>query len=293
MATKKSKKKVSKKTNRASFAIATLQHYIKQQASIIYPPQTKHNSREGELHPSSYPFCGLEHGWNILNKVQQKPMDYMGNFYTGLGTFMHELMQRQFGRGKQILGDWKCLECGKKKKLTFYSRCKRCGSEHVEYEELLIKFKKYTVGHVDGVVELDGKLWVIDYKSTSVKNNNKHRETGTQYPYKKNTAQIKSYCFHPDTLVITDKGKIRIQDIVASPIGTYKALSYSHLTRTEEYKDISFTSVHTTKQEMFEIEYEGGTVRLTEDHEVWSVTRQKYVKVKELEEGEEMLLAKD
>jgi len=188
--TAKAKKK---QTSRASFAIATLQHYFKEQAKIIYPPRDQHNSREGELHPSSYPFCALHHGWNIVNKIERKPMDYFGFYYTGLGTIAHELMQRQFGRGKKILGDWKCLECGHKKKLSYYARCKKCGSEHVEYEEIGIKFGKYTHGHIDGVVNIDGKLFVIDYKTSSVKNNNKHRDTGSQYPYKHNVAQIKSY----------------------------------------------------------------------------------------------------
>ncbi len=199
MASSKNKPKSSKNaraTSRASFAIASLQHHLNSQSKIIYRPIHEHHSREGELHPSSYPFCGLEHAWNIVTNKQREPMDFFGQYYTGLGTFAHELMQRQFGRGKQILGDWHCLDCGKKKKLTYYSKCKKCGSEKVEYDELLIKFGRHTVGHVDGVVNLDGKLYVIDYKTSSVKNNNKHRETGNYYPYKHNVAQIKSYCYY-------------------------------------------------------------------------------------------------
>lgn len=196
---KASKKKVvtnPRKTSKASFAIASLQHHFNSQAKIIYRPRTKHNSRAGELHPSSYPFCGLEHAWNIVTGKQREEMNFFGDYYTGLGTFAHELMQRQFGRGKQILGDWKCLDCGKKKALAYYAPCKRCGSEHVEYEELRIEYGRHTVGHVDGVILIDGKLWVIDYKTSSVKNNEKHRQTGTQYPYKYNVAQIKSYCYY-------------------------------------------------------------------------------------------------
>lgn len=193
---KESTKKNKRTTSRASFAIASLQHHLKAQAKIIYQPLHPHHSRDGELHPSSYPFCGLEHGWNIVTSKAREPLDYFGQYYTGLGTFAHELMQRQFGRGKQILGDWHCLDCGKKKKLTYYAKCKKCGSERVEYDELLIKFGRHTVGHVDGVVNLDGKLYVVDYKTSSVKNNNKHRDTGNYYPYKHNVSQIKSYCFY-------------------------------------------------------------------------------------------------
>lgn len=192
-APKKKSKSKAKKTSRASFDIATLQHYLKAQSQLIYPAFKEHDSRDGELHPSSYPFCALHHGWNIVNEIPRKPLDYFGSYYTGLGTFAHELMQRQFGRGKKILGDWKCLNCGHKKKLTYYSKCKKCGSEHVEYEEIGIQFGKYTHGHIDGVVNIDGKLYVVDYKTTSVKNNTKYRETGEPYPYKHNKAQIKSY----------------------------------------------------------------------------------------------------
>lgn len=189
-------KHTKKSTNKASFDIATLQYYIKEQSKIIYPKFNQLDERFGELHPSSYPFCGLEHAWNIINDIKRTPIDYFGDFYTSTGTVMHELMQRQFGRGKKILGDWKCLSCGRKKKLAYYSKCSKCNSEHVEYEELGIHFGKYTFGHVDGVVNIDEKLYVIDYKTSSVKNNNKHRETGKQYPYKHNAAQIKSYCVY-------------------------------------------------------------------------------------------------
>jgi hypothetical protein len=37
-----------------------------------------------------------------------------------------------------------------------------------------------------------------------------------------------------------------------------------------------------------ELEYEGGTVRLTENHKVWSVSRSKYVKMKDVLPGEQL-----
>jgi len=105
----------------------------------------------------------------------------------------HELMQKYLGKGKKILGDWKCLECDYRMKLTTHKKCPKCKSDHLLYEELGIKFGKWTHGHIDGVVQINGKWYVVDYKTTSSKNNAEHKKTGNKYPYISNVAQISSY----------------------------------------------------------------------------------------------------
>lgn len=193
MATRKSAPKI--KANRMSFVMADLDYYIKEHTKKSLPDLRPHASREGELHPSSYPFCPLKYGFNILIGKKHEPLDFYGHYYTGLGTFKHELMQRYLGRGQKILGDWKCLKCGYVKKFATYAPCKKCGHDEVQYDELEIRYRKYTVGHVDGVVQINGKWYVIDYKTTSSKNNALHRTKG-KYPYKHNKAQIESYCYY-------------------------------------------------------------------------------------------------
>lgn len=183
-------KKEKNKISRFTLELGTLQSYIDRQTKIIYPKPERITQK---LYPSSFPFCGLQRAWFIINDEKQKPFDYFGDYYTGVGNVAHEIMQNQLGKGKKILGDWKCKDCGHTKKLAYYARCKKCSSENVEYEELAIKFGKYTSGKIDGVVELDGKLYVVDYKSSSVKKNAQHREKKNVYPYMKNVEQIKSY----------------------------------------------------------------------------------------------------
>lgn len=291
---KKASEKLAK-TNPMDFIISDLRYYIDQQTKVIYTdkdPNEKPSNRSVELHPSSYPYCGLRQIYRDLKGIKAEPMDFYGEYYTSLGTLKHELMQKYLGRGKKILGDWKCLDCDYRMKLTTYKKCPKCQSVRLLYEEIGIKFGKWTHGHIDGVVQINGKWYVIDYKTTSTKKNAEHRKTGKVYPYGYNVAQISSYCFDLDTFVVTDKGKVRIRNIIQAPLGTYKVLSYNHSTEKSEYKDVTFTSEHPTEECLMEIEYDGGKFRVTESHEVWSVTRNAYIKAKDLLEGEDLLLLK-
>ena len=184
------------KSDPMDFIISDLRYYIDQQTKIIHTdkdPNEKPSTRESELHPSSYPYCGLRHAYRLLTGIKKEPLDFYGEYYTSLGTMKHELMQKYLGRGKKILGDWKCLDCSHRLKLTTYRKCPKCRSVRVMYEEIGIKFGKYTHGHIDGVVQINGKWYVIDYKTTSTKKNDLHRKTGNVYPYGYNVAQISSY----------------------------------------------------------------------------------------------------
>lgn len=178
------------------FVIADLKHYIKEHTSKIYVvPDNPNSTRHLELHPSSYPYCGLRHAWRDLKGIPREPMDFYGEYYTSLGTMKHELMQKYLGKGKRILGDWTCLnkECGHKIAFTTYKPCPKCKSKEMQYEELGIKFGKWTHGHIDGVVQINGKWFVLDYKTTGTKKNEKHRLTKNVYPNPYNVAQIESY----------------------------------------------------------------------------------------------------
>lgn len=99
---------------------------------------------------------------------------------------------------------------------------------------------------------------------------------------------VLNYCFHPDTYVETDKGKVKIKTIVDC-IDKYRILAYNHIDRILEYKPILAGTKFDCDEDMYEIAYAGGTLRVTENHELWSVTRQCYIKAKDLHEGEEVL----
>ncbi len=95
------------------------------------------------------------------------------------------------------------------------------------------------------------------------------------------------WCFHPDTLVETEHGKMRILDIVQSKTDI-RVWSYNHVTGQKELKRLLNKVEMPTPERMMEIEYEGGTVRLTENHKVWSVSRNTYVKMKDVLPGEQL-----
>jgi len=96
------------------------------------------------------------------------------------------------------------------------------------------------------------------------------------------------YCFHPDTLIETNKGRIEISELLKEA-NIYKILSFNHKTKEVEYIAPSIGKQFNSEEDMYEIEYDGGSLRVTENHEIWSVTRGQYVKAKDLQEGEELL----
>ncbi len=144
--------------------------YITEKTKIVLvPPRDKDHPRNKELHPSSYPFCALKQAWYEANGIEEKQLDYYGDFYTSVGTITHELMQKYLGYRGKIIGEWKCVKCKtihkkNRKPIVAPKKCKKCKHTVFDYEELGISFRKYTRGHMDGIIEIDGKYFVIDYK---------------------------------------------------------------------------------------------------------------------------------
>lgn len=134
-------------------------------------------NRANELHPSSFPYCALWHVHDIFSNggiPTTQEIDYFGQYYTGLGTFKHGLMQDWLGKGKQLIGNWTCVNskrsknpCKGESKFSVYSDCPECGSE-MEYHELGIKFGKYTHGHLDGIFLHKRKYYIVDYKGLAL-----------------------------------------------------------------------------------------------------------------------------
>lgn len=97
------------------------------------------------------------------------------------------------------------------------------------------------------------------------------------------------WCFHPDTLVETNKGCLRIEDIVKTEDRDLLVWSYNLETGEKELKPLINKMERPTPEDMVEIEHEGGTLRVTESHKIWSVTRNSYVMAKDIIPGEELL----
>ena len=194
--------------------------------------------RHYELHPSTFPYCGLQHFWSIMNGEEphpksdtnrHSPWPNSGSYYTGVGTTVHswvqDVLHKHLGDHKgDMIGDWRCgnPKCGSHKYkqgarrsdilFAFHSwselpdECPvcnwkgnaECGADTFVYEELGLKLGKRTHGHIDGLYRypLKGQplYFLVDYKTTSAFGCYKHRTYGNQFPYKKNKAQIKSYC---------------------------------------------------------------------------------------------------
>lgn len=137
----------------------------------------QHAARLKALRPSSLPFCPVSFFIRHARQGCNRSMDMRGNFYTRMGTVMHDVLQTFLGfhqrKGKGVfLADWQCVICRKKYPCSFKNEC--CDFP-CRYHELGLDyaFKKYPtrriIGHIDGVfLDSEGNYWIIDYKSTSL-----------------------------------------------------------------------------------------------------------------------------
>lgn len=101
-------------------------------------------------------------------------------------------------------------------------------------------------------------------------------------------------CVDPEALVRTDKGELSLRSVVelVTAGGTISVDTFNHATGQLEQKLVTKGEVKSTSLECFELEYDGGALKLTSDHKVWSVTRNGYVEVQDMFEGEEILVDK-
>lgn len=101
-----------------------------------------------------------------------------------------------------------------------------------------------------------------------------------------NDKPVVRYCLSGDNYVSTECGPKPIAEVQVGDL----VYSFNHETAAVELQAVTMISHHETEESMFEIDYGDGVIRLTESHEVWSVTRQSYVKVRDLAEDEDILL---
>lgn len=98
-------------------------------------------------------------------------------------------------------------------------------------------------------------------------------------------------CVALGSFVSTDRGMIMLQDIIDMPAASRPLVhSFNHATEEVELKAIGTTSIHPPEEDMYEIAYEGGTITVTGNHQIWSVTRNEYIRADDIQEGEELLV---
>lgn len=175
---------------------------------------TKHG-RGVEFRPSSFPQCPII---NYLKKVWYDELGYnidersaTMDYYCDVGTVVHETVQFHMGDSGVQHGHYRCInpkckhgkagqntldaagnitKAGKlTRKNTVKNRCPKC-KERMFYEELTVKYRGIK-GHVDGVIKMpDGRYWIIDYKTSSMKKIMKG-----SYPEKKHLYQLPVYAY--------------------------------------------------------------------------------------------------
>lgn len=96
------------------------------------------------------------------------------------------------------------------------------------------------------------------------------------------------YCFHPETLVFTEDGYICIKTLVSMRCRP-RVWSYNVETKKTELKRITHVYEISTNDDMYELSFVGGTVRVTENHKVWSASRNDYVAIKDFTVNEKVM----
>lgn len=94
-------------------------------------------------------------------------------------------------------------------------------------------------------------------------------------------------CFPAGTLVQTVSKETPIEEMKVGDL----VVSYNHEKNCLELKTVEAVKEKTTTEEMLRIYVsETDFIECTENHQIWSVTRQSYVKAKDIQDGEELAL---
>lgn len=146
------------------------------------------------VRPSCLPYCALQH---IHYSQTGQSIDGETALYTSIGTVVHVVLQRYMGNSGRVWGNWKCNTCGRTVECQtgpqYCNRTVRCKNGEMHYQEFEVKYRHPTngqtmSGRIDGVVEVSNELWVLDYKTTSMR---KIRENAV--PFSKNRHQCRVY----------------------------------------------------------------------------------------------------
>ena len=154
------------------------------------------SNRKQEFRVSSFPYCPLR----SLLFSKKGDSTYSMDFYTSIGTAVHETLQKWALKSSFKDKIFCCWKSPKTKRV--YGPCffrdlpKRVQKLDLVYEEITIKYKGLS-GHIDLVLEiLPGKFIIIDFKTTDLTGKKlKHRaKWQEQYPAEHSSIiQISTY----------------------------------------------------------------------------------------------------
>lgn len=220
-----------------------------------------------ELHPSSFPFCGLRYATELVvnegdGSVFNMPASM--EYYCSVGTVAHLVFQKHMrlikGNGKDhsvMVGDWDCPSCGYHNRFRPYYKCKKCDSQAITGEvarlsgdEISVQLGTRTTGHTDDVIKIDGRYWVIDYKTSNVRAVTNAKKFKRGLPYKHNVSQIESYA-----VLIERKHNIKISGwflIYAARDTPMTEVYISGEELTDEYKEKLYEQLDVADK-MFEL----------------------------------------
>lgn len=158
---------------------------------------TRPSDRAFAFRCSSLPFCPIRAFLGMDKGQESFGMD----FYTGIGTAVHEVAQRWINRGNladRVFARWKCSECSNITDPGFKpDSCPSCGCVHPAfgYEEVEITYRGLS-GHVDLIYEIaPDKFVVMDFKTTNLSEAKKRANWQNNYPASPSSiVQIGAYC---------------------------------------------------------------------------------------------------
>lgn len=158
-----------------------------------------------EFRASGLPFCAIYHAYRLRLKkagpTLQSLGDWQEEFYTTIGTALHELWQKILVMSAlesdrrmevKVFGSWECTSCKNIKTESFYPKypCKCGNTLHWKYRELEFIYKGLGL-HID-MLEYYPRVdqWVVsDLKTAGADNVEKGN-----LEIEKNSFQIEAYC---------------------------------------------------------------------------------------------------
>ena len=127
-----------------------------------------------KLRVSSFPFCATKWWFGLQNSLLgTRESDFMGRFFTDVGTQVHTTVQSILDNSKFVVRDWKCLKCSHRHQFTTKPTvCEGCRAK----APLLVLIGLENAvnagvisGHIDDAFLLgNGNIDLLDYKTTSV-----------------------------------------------------------------------------------------------------------------------------
>jgi len=172
--------------------------------------------KRSEFRSSSFPYCPILDLENRISGIIGFEEGYRSGFYTGIGTAVHENVQKWLPRLEKykdnLWGDWVCSGCGQKDNNGEWRRqyhgCLQpepcnCDKKHKHFVYLEYTIDKGELDkfgnpaplsiHVDLIFLINKKLWVDDLKTTGYEKISKPDWKKT-YPALKYATQISNYC---------------------------------------------------------------------------------------------------